>query len=64
MHSWDVPIDAPGNVIIVSIPSVLDPSLAPPGCHTVHAYTAGNEPYELWEGLDERSQEVPTLLHY
>lgn len=36
---WNKPIDAPGNVIVVSIPSVLDPSLAPPGCHAVHAYT-------------------------
>lgn len=36
---WDKPIDDAGNVIVVSIPSVLDPSLAPPGCHTVHAYT-------------------------
>lgn len=36
---WEKPIDAAGNVIIVSIPSVLDPSLAPPGCHAVHAYT-------------------------
>lgn len=36
---WEKPIDAAGNVIVVSIPSALDPSLAPPGCHTVHAYT-------------------------
>lgn len=39
---WNKPIDAAGNVIVVSIPSVLDPSLAPPGCHTVHAYTYAN----------------------
>ncbi|CAN0395214.1 unnamed protein product, partial [Discosporangium mesarthrocarpum] len=37
--SWDGPIDAPGNVIVVSVPSALDPSLAPEGCHAVHAYT-------------------------
>ena len=55
---WDVPIETPGNVIIVSIPSVLDPSLAPPGRHCVHAYTAGNEPYAIWEGLDTKSDEV------
>ncbi|CAM9190225.1 unnamed protein product, partial [Phaeothamnion confervicola] len=58
---WSVPIDAPGNVIIVSIPSVLDPSLAPPGCHVVHAYTAGNEPYEVWEGLNTASEEYKAL---
>ena len=31
---------------------VFDPSLAPPGKAVVHAYTAGNEPYALWEGLE------------
>ena len=29
VNSWDVPIDHPGNVIVVSVPSILDPSLAP-----------------------------------
>lgn len=36
---WGKPIDDPGNVIVVSVPSALDPSLAPAGCHVVHAYT-------------------------
>nr|ATQ36029.1 prolycopene isomerase-like3 [Punctaria latifolia] len=58
---WDKPIDAAGNVIIVSIPSVLDPSLAPPGCHTVHAYTAGCEPWSIWEGIDPKSEEYRRL---
>lgn len=54
---WGKPIDAAGNVIVVSIPSVLDPSLAPPGCHTVHAYTWVIAPpfscmiYELFSGM-------------
>lgn len=30
-------IGAPQNMVIVSIPTVLDPSLAPPGKHVVHA---------------------------
>ena len=30
---------APQNVINVCIPTVYDPSLAPPGKHLVHAYT-------------------------
>jgi len=30
------------------MPSLLDPSLAPPGRHVIHAYTAGNEPYDIW----------------
>jgi len=58
VNSWDVPIDAPGNVIVVSVPSLLDPSLAPEGHHVIHAYTAGNEPYDVWEkfeGQDTRN---------
>ena len=42
ISNWD-PIDAPQNHVIISIPSVLDPSLAPPGCHVIHAYAAANE---------------------
>lgn len=52
-----MPIDAPQNMFIVSIPTVLDKSLAPEGKHLVHIYTAGNEPYKLWEGMKRGSQE-------
>ena len=58
VNSWDVPIDAPGNVIVVSVPSLLDPSLAPEGHHVIHAYCAGNEPYDVWakfERVDTRN---------
>lgn len=48
-NDWDQPIDSPGNVIVVSMPSLLDPHIAPAGHHVIHAYTAGNEPYELYE---------------
>jgi len=48
-NTWDEPIDSPGNVIVVSMPSLLDPSMAPDGKHVIHAYTAGNEPYEFYE---------------
>ena len=47
--SWEGPIDAPGKVVVVSVPSLLDPSLAPEGHHVIHAYAAGNEPFEVWE---------------
>ncbi len=39
VHSAEQAISAPGNTCMISIPSVLDPDLAPPGHHTVHAYT-------------------------
>lgn len=48
INKWD-PIDAPQNHVIISIPSVLDPTLAPPGCHVIHAYAAANEPFDLWD---------------
>ena len=50
--SWDCPIDSTGNVVVVSVPSMLDASLAPPGFHVIHAYTAGNEPYADWERFE------------
>jgi phytoene dehydrogenase-like protein len=40
------------NMIAVSNPCVLDRSLAPPGYIVIHAYGAGNEPYEIWKDLD------------
>lgn len=55
VNDWEQGITAPQNVGLISIPSVLDPSLAPPGQHAIHVYTPGNEPYSLWEGLDRRS---------
>ena len=37
------------NMIAVSNPCVLDESLAPDGFVVVHAYGAGNEPFDLWD---------------
>jgi phytoene dehydrogenase-like protein len=42
-------------MVNISIPSTLDPQLAPPDHHVIHAYTAGNEPYHVWEGLKRKS---------
>lgn len=53
VNDWNVPIDHPGNVIVVSMPSKLDPDLAPEGYHVIHAYTAGNEPYDIWEKFED-----------
>ncbi len=57
VNNWETGVTAPQNVVLVSIPSLLDPSLAPPGKHAIHVYTPGNEPYDLWKGMDRRSQE-------
>jgi phytoene dehydrogenase-like protein len=50
------------NMIAVSIPSALDPTLAPAGKMVVHAYAAGNERYELWEGLGGRGTDAYRAL--
>ncbi len=57
VNDWARGVDAPQNVVLVSIPSLLDPALAPTGKHALHVYTPGNEPYELWARLDRRSSE-------
>jgi phytoene dehydrogenase-like protein len=59
MRHWDV--HAPQNVVNISIPSVFDPAMAPPGKHTLHAYLAGNEPWSVWEGQKRGSAEYLTL---
>lgn len=55
VNDWALGVDSPQNVVLISIPSVLDPSLAPPGKHVLHAYTPGTEPYNIWAGLDRKS---------
>jgi phytoene dehydrogenase-like protein len=42
-------VTAEQNLVIISIPSVFDPSLAPEGYHTVHAYTAACDSFDPWE---------------
>ena len=56
VNDWEKGVTAPQNVVLVSIPSLLDSSLAPPGKHVIHAYTPGNEPYKLWEGMERQSE--------
>lgn len=62
VNDWDN-IDANQNVAIVSIPTVFDKSLAPEGKAVVHAYTAANEPWEIWEGVQRGTEEYKKLKH-
>ncbi|MDJ0647827.1 MAG: NAD(P)/FAD-dependent oxidoreductase [Xenococcaceae cyanobacterium MO_188.B19] len=57
VNDWEKGVTAPQNVVVVSIPSVLDPSLAPSGKHNIHVYTPGNEPYGIWSGMKRNSPE-------
>ncbi|NJL84804.1 MAG: NAD(P)/FAD-dependent oxidoreductase [Leptolyngbyaceae cyanobacterium SM1_1_3] len=55
VNDWAKGVEAPQNVVLISMPSLLDPDLAPPGKQVIHAYTPGNEPYALWQGLERSS---------
>ena len=48
---WERSIDAEQNTAVLSIPSVLDPGMAPPGHHVLHAYTPASEPWDRWADL-------------
>ncbi|VVB00006.1 unnamed protein product [Arabis nemorensis] len=63
VNDWDRGVDADQNVVLISVPSVLSPNLAPPGKHVLHAYLPGTEPFSLWEGLDRRSAEYKNLKY-
>ena len=58
--SW-LQVDTEQNVVLISIASVMDPTLAPAGKHTLHAYYPATEPFERWEGLDSKSAEYKAL---
>lgn len=46
------------NMVIISIPTIFDPSLAPEGWHIIHAYTAACDSFEPWEKfMDEKKED-------
>eukprot|EP00177_Eucheuma_denticulatum_P004321 GFKZ01007848.1.p1 GENE.GFKZ01007848.1~~GFKZ01007848.1.p1 ORF type:complete len:584 (-),score=60.56 GFKZ01007848.1:45-1796(-) len=45
----DIDIAVPGNVVMISVPTLWSPELAPAGWHIIHAYTL--EPYDRWPAL-------------
>ena len=57
VQDWSKGIAAERNVVVISIPSALDPSMAPINKHTLHAYTPANEPWEEWKDLKISSNE-------
>jgi carotene isomerase len=64
VHEAQQDITEPGNTCMISIPSVWDRSLAPPGHHVVHTYTL--EPYSQWqrdEGYHQKKQERSQSLY-
>jgi len=47
--------------VVLSMPSLLDPSCAPAGHQVLHGYTPANEPWELWQGLERGSAAYDAL---
>ena len=54
---WQRGIDAERNVVVFSIPTVIDPAMAPEGHHVLHGYTPANEPWAPWQALKRGSEE-------
>ncbi len=54
-------MDSEQNVVLISIASVMDPSLAPKGKHTLHAYLPATEPFEIWQDLKQGTPEYAKL---
>ena len=48
VDDWERGIAAERNVVVLSVPSVLDASMAPAGRHVLHGYTPASEPWTLW----------------
>lgn len=51
-------IAIPGNTVMISIPTVWSPDLAPEGWHIVHCYTLEN--YDKWPPLRKNRQQYET----
>jgi len=59
VRDWDLEegVEAPRNIVLCSMPSLIDPTLAPEGKHVLHAYVPATEPYEWWKDMDRNSDE-------
>ncbi|CAD7702747.1 unnamed protein product [Ostreobium quekettii] len=60
LEDW-TKMEEPRGTLFVSIPSLLDPTVAPKGCHLVHAFTP--DWMDAWKGLppgeyEEKKEEV------
>jgi len=61
VDEWEKGITAERNIVVFSIPSVLDKNMAPEGKHVLHGYTPANEPWEIWENLNPKEFEYRNL---
>lgn len=61
MDDWKRGVMAEDNAVLISIPSVHDESLAPPGMAVLHAYSPATENFDRWENIDYKSEEYLRL---
>ena len=61
VNTWEHGVDSEQNVVLISIASVVDPSLAPKGKHTLHAYLPATEPFEIWQDMKQGTPEYEQL---
>ena len=61
VDDWDRGIAAERNAVVLSVPSVLDRAMAPPGRHVLHAYTPASEPWDLWSDVERGSEAYNAL---
>jgi phytoene dehydrogenase-like protein len=61
IDDWARGVDAEDNAVLLSIPSVHDETLAPPGHAVLHIYTPATEDFARWEGIDRKSEEYKQL---
>jgi len=64
IDDWNKGVDGEDNAVLVSIPSVHDDTLAPPGGYAVlHAYTPATEDYARWSQVQRNSDDYQQLKH-
>jgi phytoene dehydrogenase-like protein len=61
IDDWERGVEAANNAVLVSIPSVHDPTLAPDGYAVLHIYTPATEDFAAWEGIARGSPEYTAL---
>ncbi len=61
VNDWSKGITAERNVVVLSIPSSLDHTMAPANKHVLHGYTPANEPWDKWKNLNVGSKEYNQL---
>lgn len=56
VRNWDIGVEAPRNIVLCSMPSLIDDTMAPQGTHVLHAYVPATEPYAEWAAYKEDRQ--------